>query len=115
MQYRYSKDILLRGGDDALSGKWCESTVGRAKTGEQLSHNSCIPHHRLRADNVAQAAQAGRGRGKRANAKNNGRKTTGSHLAHNFGPGRQYLAAFLLSLNLLALLCQTVLEGSEDK
>jgi hypothetical protein len=39
----------------------------------------------------------------------------GSHLEHNFGHGKQYLSAFMLSLNLLALLCHTVLEWSDDK
>ena len=46
---------------------------------------------------------------------NNVLKTKGDHLEHNFGHGKQYLAAFLLSLNLLALLFHTVLEWSDDK
>ena len=39
-------------------------------------------------------------------------KTKGYQLEHNFGHGKQYLAAFLLSLNLLAFLFHTVLEWS---
>jgi hypothetical protein len=42
-------------------------------------------------------------------------KTKGYHLEHNFGHGKQYLAAFLLSRNLLAFLFHTVLEWSDDK
>ena len=37
-------------------------------------------------------------------------KTKGDHLEHNFGHGKQYLSAFLLSLNLLAFLFHTGLE-----
>lgn len=76
---------------------------------------SCITNHRLTADNVGQVAQASRGRWKIANANNNVLKTKGYHLEHNFGHGKQYLAALLLSLNLLAFLCHTVLEWSDDK
>lgn len=60
-------------------------------------------------------AQSGRGRWKIANANNNVLKTKGYHLEHNFGHGKQYLAAFLLSLNLLAFLFHTVLEWSDDQ
>ena len=42
-------------------------------------------------------------------------KTKGYHLEHNFGHGTQYLAAFLLSLNLLAFLFHTVLEWSDEQ
>ena len=42
-------------------------------------------------------------------------KTKGYHLEHNFGHGKQYLSAFMLSLNLLALLFHTVLEWSDDR
>jgi hypothetical protein len=40
-------------------------------------------------------------------------KTKGYHLEHNFGHGKKYLAALLLSLNLLAFLFHTVLEWSD--
>ena len=107
--------MRLRDGDDALSVNWFESTVVNAKTGEQLYHNSFITNHRLHADNVANVAQAGRGRWKIENENNNVLKTKGYHLEHNFGHGQQYLSAFLLSLNLLAFLFHTVLEWSDEK
>jgi len=113
--YRYINDVRLRDGDDALSANWFEITVVRAKTGEQLYHNSFITNHRLSADNVADVAQAGRGRWKIENENNNVLKTKGYHLEHNFGHGQQYLSAFLLSLNLLAFLFHTVLEWSDDQ
>ena len=56
----FINDVLLRGGDDALSVNWFELTVVNAKTGEQLYQNSFITNHRLSADNIAAVAQAGR-------------------------------------------------------
>jgi hypothetical protein len=112
---RYLNDVLLRSGDDALSVNWFDLTVVKAKTGEQLYHNSCITNHLLTADNVVDVVQASRGRWKIENENNNVLKTKGYHLEHNFGHGKQYLSAFLLSLNLLAFLFHTVLEWSDDQ
>ena len=114
-QVRYLNDVLLRRGDDAWSVYWFDLTVINATTGEQLYHNSCITNHRLTADNVVNVAQARRGRWKIENENNNVLKTKGYHLEHNFGHGTQYLAAFLLSLNLLAFLFHTVLEWSDEQ
>ena len=112
---RYINDVLLRSGDDAVSVNGFDITVVNATTGEQLYHNSWITNHRVSAENIAEVAQAGRGRWKIENENNNVLKTKGYHLEHNFGHGQQYLAAFLLSLNLLAFLFHTVLEWSDDK
>jgi len=112
---RYRNDVLLRSGDDAMSVSWFDLTVANASTGEQLYYNSYITNHRLTVDNVMAMAHAGRGRWKIENENNNVLKTKGYHLEHNFGHGKQYLAAFLLSLNLLAFLFHTVLEWSDDK
>ena len=111
---RYLNDVLLRSGDAAMSVNWVDLTVINATTGEQLYYNSWITNHRLTADNVVHVAQAGRGRWKIENENNNVLKTKGYHLEHNFGHGQQYLAAFLLSLNLLAFLFHTVLEWSDQ-
>ena len=46
---------------------------------------------------------------------NNVLKTKGYHIEHNFGHGKKFLAAFLLSLNLLAFLFHTVLAWSDTK
>jgi hypothetical protein len=113
--YRYINDVLLRSGNDALSVQWFEMTVVNAKTGEQLYHNSFITHHRLSAATISQVAQAGRGRWKVENENNNVLKTKGYPIEHNFGHGKRYLAAFLLSLNLLAFLFHTVLQWCDGK
>ena len=111
--YRFLNNVLLREGKEALPVNWFEITVINAKTGEQLYHNSFITNHQVTADNVAAAAQAGRGRWKIENENNNILKTKGYHVEHNFGHGQQYLAAIMLSLNLIAFLFHTVLEWSD--
>ena len=111
---QYINDVLLRSGDDALSVNWFEITVVNTKTGEQLYHNSFITNHRVTAAIVAAVAHAGRGRWKIENENNNVLKPQGYHMEHNFGHGKKYLSAFLLSLNLLAFLFHTVLEWSDD-
>jgi hypothetical protein len=115
MRYRYLNDVFLRSGPDALSVNWLEITEVHAKTGEQLYHNSFITNHHITDDNVAELVQAGRSRWKIENENNNVLKTKGYHIEHNFGHGKKYLAAFLLSLNLLAFLFHTVLGWSDDK
>ena len=42
-------------------------------------------------------------------------KTKGYHLEQNFGHGKRYLSATMLSRNLLAFLFHTVLEWSAEK
>lgn len=113
--YRALQNVLLLDGKDALSVNWFDITVVNAKTGEQLYHHSCITKHRVTAENVAAVAQAGRGRWKIENEHTNVLKTKGYHVEHNFGHGQPYLAAVMLSLNLLASLFHTVLEWSDDK
>ena len=107
--------MFLRGGKDALSVNGLEITVIHAKTGEQLYHNSFITNHYGTDDNVVDLAQAGRGRWKIENENNNVLKTKGYHIEHNFGHGKTYLAAFMLSLNLLAFLFHTVLQWCDAK
>ena len=114
MLYRYINDVRLRGGQDALSVNWLEITEANAQTGEQLYHNSFITNHQITDDNVAELAQAGRGRWKVENENNNVLKTKGYHIEHNFGHGKKYLAAFLLSLNLLAFLFHTVMLWCDE-
>jgi hypothetical protein len=88
--------------------------VVNAKTGEQLYDKTFITNHRLSAQNVAQVAQAGRGRWKMANENHNVLKTKGSHLEHNFGHGKQSLSATMLRLHLVAFLFHTVLAWSDE-
>jgi hypothetical protein len=113
--YRFLNNVVFHDGKRALTVNWVELTVVNARTGEQLYYNTFITNHRLSAETVTQVAQAGRGRWKIENENNNVLKTQGYHLEHNFGHGKQYLSATLLSLNLLAFLFHTVLEWSDKR
>src|SRR5262252_8559564 len=113
--YRFLNEVVMQDGKHALSVNWVEMTVVNAKTGAHLYYNTFITNHRLSAENVAQVAQAGRGRWKIENENNNVLKTKGYHVEHNFGHGKPYLAATMLSLNLLAVLLHTVLDWSDEQ
>ena len=112
---RFVEDVPLRGGQEALLVNWCEVTITHSKTGKQLYYNTFVTNHHLTAQTVIPIAEAGRARWKVENENNNVLKTKGYHLEHNFGHGQQYLASFLLTLNLLAFLFHTVLELVDAK
>jgi len=112
---RFVEDVPLRGGEGALLVTWCEVTITHAKTGEQLYYNTFVTNHQLTEQTVISVADAGRTRWKVENENNNVLKTKGYHLEHNFGHGQQYLASFLLTLNLLAFLFHSVLELVDAK
>jgi hypothetical protein len=114
MTYRYINEVPLRGGEDALMLNWVEMTIIHAQTGEQLYHNAFVTNHELTRQTVVPLVKAGRTRWKSENENNNILKTKGYHLEHNFGHGQQYLASFLLTLNLLAFLFHTILELLDD-
>lgn len=108
--YRYINQVPLRAGPDALDVNWCELTITRADTGQQLYLNSWVTNYQIDDDNVIDIAQAGRSRWKTENEGNNILKNRGYHLEHNFGHGQQHLSATLLTLNLLAFFFHTILH-----
>lgn len=112
--YRYINEVPLRGSEDALMVNWVEITITHAQTGEQLYHNAFVTNHELTRQTVEPIVRAGRTRWKSENENNNVLKTKGYHLEHNFGHGQEYLAGFLLTLNLLAFLFHTILDLLDD-
>jgi hypothetical protein len=113
--YRYTDHLPLTGEPQALEVNWCEVTVTREDTGAVLYHNAWITDFALADTTVEAIVRDGRTRWKVENENNNVLKTKGYHLEHNFGHGEQSLAAFLLSLNLLAFLFHTVLDLVNDQ
>lgn len=107
---RFVEAVPLRGSEDALLVNWCEITITHSKTGQQLYYNTFVTNHPLSEQTVIAISAAGRARWKIENENNNILKTKGYHIEHNFGHGQQYLASFLLTLNLLAFLFHTVLD-----
>ena len=113
--YGIVNDVPLRGGEDALEVNWCEITITRKDNGRQLYQNSFATSHKITKSNVVSIVQDGRARWKSENENNNVLKTKGYHLEHNFGHGQQFLASFLLTLNLLAFLFHTVFELLDER
>ena len=108
--YRYTNDLPLIGEPDAMLVNWCELSITHEQTGEVIYRNAFATDFMILETTVEAIVQDGRARWKVENENNNVLKTKGYyHLEHNFGHGDNFLASFLLSLNLLAFLFQTVL------
>ena len=112
--YRWLNDLPLRDGDDALHVGWCELTTTDAH-GQVLYRNAWASSQPLSEANVVAMVEAGRSRWKIENENNNTLKTQGYRFEHNYGHGKQHLAAVLASLTLLAFLAHTVLERLDQR
>jgi hypothetical protein len=113
--YRYANQLHLNGDQDSLEVGWCEVTLTREDTAEQLYKNAFVTDFALTETSVEAIVGDGRARWKIENENNNVLKTKGYHIEHNFGHGKQHLASLLLSLNLLAFLFHTVLDLVDEQ
>jgi hypothetical protein len=113
--YRYANQLQLNSDADSLTVGWCEVTVVREDTGEQLYKNAFTTDFEVTDTTVEALVRDGRARWKVENENNNILKTKGYHIEHNFGHGSQHLASLLLSLNLLAFLFHTVLDLVDEQ
>jgi hypothetical protein len=108
--YRFAEHVPLREPPQALYVNWCELTVSREATGEQLYHNAFATSRPVTEQTVHTLAAAGRVRWKVENEGNNVLKNHGYCLEHNYGHGQQHLSTVIVMLMLLAFLCHTVLQ-----
>jgi hypothetical protein len=113
--YRYTNNLPLHGGKDAMLVNWAELTITHEETDEVIYKNAFITDFEVRENNVEAVVRDGRARWKIENENNNVLKTKGYHLEHNFGHGSQHLSSVLLSLNLLAFLFHTVMGLVDEK
>jgi len=113
--YRYASEVPLRDGADALFVNWCELTITKEADGTILYRHAFATKHPMARNTVEVVVLAGRARWKIENENNHVLKTKGDHLEHNYGHGQQYLAAFSLTLNLLAFLFHTVLQCVDQR
>jgi hypothetical protein len=111
--YRWMSDLPLRDGDDALRVNWLSIEIADAK-GKVTYRNSFVTDLAVDHDNVIALAACGRARWKIENETFNTLKTKGYNLEHNFGHGKDKLAAVLATLNLLAFACHTVADLADD-
>ena len=110
--YRWMSAVPLRDSKDVLAVNWLEITIQNAD-GKTTYHNSFVPDLPVDRDNVAESAACGRARWKIENAKFSVLKSNVYNLEHNYGHGKQNLAAILVSLNLLAFAFHTVCDHIE--
>jgi len=108
--YHYVNDVPLRAEAGPLHVNWCELTISDERDDRVLYHNAFVTNHPISDDTVAAIVTASRTRWKVENEGNNTLKTKGYHFEHNYGHGQQHLAAFLLTLILLAFLAHTLLD-----
>ena len=108
-RYRWLADVPIRDGKDALIVNWLEIEIVDA-AGKTTYRNSFVTDLAVSKDNVAELAACGRARWKIENETFNTLKTKGYNLEHNFGHGKQHLAEFLATLNLIAFAMHTVAD-----
>ena len=113
--YRYTNQLPLRAGADALAVNWVELTTTREDNAAVLFKNAWITDFVVQDTTVEAIVRDGRTRWKVENENNNVLKTKGYHLEHNFGHGSQHLSSLLLSLNLLAFLFHTILDLVDEQ
>ena len=100
-RYRWIHDVPIRDGADALRVNWLEIEIAD-KAGKVTYRNSFLTDLPVDQTNVAELAACGRARWKIENETFNVLKSNGYHLEHNFGHGKDNLAALLTTMNLLA-------------
>jgi hypothetical protein len=108
-RYRWLEDVPLRDGADAMTVNWLEIEIVDP-AGRTTYRNSFVTDLPVHAANVAEIAACGRARWKIENESFNTLKTKGYNLEHNFGHGKQHLAAVLATLNLLAFAMHTLAD-----
>ena len=109
-RYRWIHKVPLRDSEDALDVNWFDIEIRHADTGKVTYRNSFVTDLPIVAGNVAEAAACGRAKWKIENEAFNVIKNNGYNLEHNFGHGKQNLAAILVVLNLLAFAIHTVCD-----
>ena len=107
--YRYMNNVPLTKGNNSFRVNWFEIT-SMDSNGDQLFYGTYITDHIIDNGNVAELTIAARCRWKVENENNNTLKTKGYHMEHSYGHGKQYLAMFLATLNIIAFLFHSILE-----
>jgi hypothetical protein len=113
-EYKYASDLPLKDGDKAMKVNWCELTITREKTKEQIYKNAFATNHQINQENLTSIVAAGRARWKTENENNNTLKNKGYNLNHNYGHGEKHLSSLLATMNILAFLFHTLLEILSD-
>jgi hypothetical protein len=111
--YRWLCDLPLRDGKDAMHVNWLSIEIADPK-GKVTYRNSFVTDLPVDRSTIVELAACGRARWKVENESFNTLKTKGYNLEHNFGHGKENLAAVLVTLNLIAFAYHTLAELTED-
>ena len=111
-RYRWMTGLPIRDGDNALRVNWLEITSARPD-GTVTYRGAFVTSLHVDRDNIVELANCARARWKIENETFNVLKQHGYHLEHNFGHGKDTLAAVLVILNLLAFALHTACELAE--
>src|SRR3954470_9683722 len=109
VRYRWLCGVPLRGDEEALTVNWLMVEILNAK-GEVTYRNSSITDLPVTRATVAELAACGRARWKIEHESFNVLKNRGYHLEHNFGHGKEHLAALLACFNPGAFAIHTVCD-----
>src|SRR5246127_4493396 len=110
--YRWLCDLPLRDGKDAMHVNWLSIEIAAPK-GKVTYRNSFVTDLPVDRSTIVELAACGRARWKVENESFNTLKTKGYNLEHNFGNGKENLAAVLVTLNLIAFAYHTLAELTE--
>ena len=113
-RYRWINGVPLRDGADAVTVNWLEVEITKPGAAKPTYKSSFVTDLAVTRDTVAELAACGRARWKIENETFNVLKTGGYHLEHNFGHGKDTLAAVLVVLNLLAFAMHNACDLSES-
>jgi len=108
-RYQWLSGVPLRGDAKAIDVNWLMVEISDP-SGTMTYRNSFITDLDVNRENVTRLIACRRARWKIENETFNVLKTKGYNLEHNFGHGKQHLAAVLATLNLLAFACHTVCQ-----
>jgi hypothetical protein len=108
-RYRWLEGVPIRDGNDALIVNWLEIEIVDA-AGKVTYCNSFVTDLPVNENNVVELTACGRARWKIENENFNTLKNNGYNLEHNFGHGKEHLATFLATMNLLAFAMHTVAD-----
>ncbi len=111
-RYRWMTDLPIRDGDDAPRVNWLQITSARPD-GTVTYRGAFVTSLDVDRDNVAELADCARARWKIENETFNVLKHHGHHLEHNFGHGKDNLAAVLVVPDLLAFALHAACELAE--
>jgi len=100
--YKWLCDVPIRDGREALKVNWISLQISDPKGKAKASSHSFITDIVPNASNIEELISCARSRWKIENETFNVLKNNGYNLEHNFGHGKETLAALLVVMNLLA-------------